>query len=256
MKTGVEQEIRIFADFEALSRAATELFVSLSQDAVSSGKRFTVALSGGSTPRRFFSLLSSSPYQEKIQWSSTHFFWADERCVPKEAPESNYHLAQSEFLSNVPVPEENIHRIMGENNPEQAAREYEDCLRKFFANHPIPVFDLIVLGVGADGHTASLFPGSVVIREQMRLAVPVYAASPKPSRVTLTLPVLNNAACVLFLASWRTKAAVLHEILEDGNPKRYPAGLVRPVHGRLTWLIDREAASMLTRQNFPGDVHE
>jgi len=251
MKADAGEEIRVFADLEVLSRAAADLFVSLSQSAVASDKKFAVALSGGSTPRRFFSLLASSPCQESIKWSSTHFFWADERCVPKEAPESNYNLAYSMLLSRVPVPRDNIHRIRGEDDPEQAARDYEDRLRTFFGRQPFPVFDLIILGAGADGHTASIFPDTAVVRERTRLAVPVYADAPKPARVTLTLPVLNSAAQVLFLAAGRAKTAVLHEILEDGNPKRYPAGLVQPVHGRLTWLIDREAASMLALPTLP-----
>jgi 6-phosphogluconolactonase len=251
VKADARHEIRIFADLEALSRAAADFFVSLSQSAIKSENRFAVALSGGSTPRRFFSLLASSPCQESIKWSSTHFFWADERCVSKKASESNYNLAYSMLLSRVPVPGDNIHRIRGEDDPERAARDYEDCLREFFGRLPLPVFDLIILGAGADGHTASIFPDAAVVRERTRLAVPVYAEAPNPARVTLTLPVLNNAAQVLFLASGRAKNAVLHEILEDGNPKRYPAGLVQPVRGRLTWLIDRDAASLLSLPPFP-----
>ena len=251
VKAGEGHEVRTLADLEALSRAAADFFVSLSLSAAASEKRFSVALSGGSTPQRLFSLLASSPCRESINWSSTHFFWADERCVPKESPESNYNLVYSMLLSRLPVPGDNIHRIRGEDGPERAARGYEDLLRSLFGQQPFPVFDLIVLGAGADGHTASIFPDSEVVRERTRLAVPVYANAPKPARVTLTLPVLNNAAQVLFLASGRAKAQVLHEILEDGNPKRYPAGLVKPVHGRLTWLIDRDAARLLAQPTFP-----
>jgi 6-phosphogluconolactonase len=251
MNASAETRIRIFADLEALSQAAADFLVSLSRDALALKGRFAVAFSGGSTPRRFFSLLAASPYREQIAWASMYFFWADERCVSRGHPDSNYKLAYDTLLSKVPIPEENIHRIKGEKNPKQAAREYEDSLRQFFGTQPFPVFDLIILGVGVDGHTASLFPGTTAVHERTRIALPVYAEVPKPSRVTLTLPVLNNAAQVLFLASGREKAVVLHEIHEDGNPKLYPAGLVRPVHGRLTWLIDRGAASLLAEQTFP-----
>ncbi len=250
MKTGGETEVRVFADLEALSRIAADIFVLLCKDASASKGRFAVALSGGSTPRRFLSLLAGSPYQEQITWSTVHIFWADERCVARENHESNYKLAYETLLSKVPIPEENIHRIKGEMNPEQASRDYEDSLRMFFGTQPIPVFDLIVLGAGEDGHTASLFPGSTAVHERTRIVLPVYVEAPKLNRVTLTLPILDSASYVLFLASGRIKAAVLHEILEDGNPKYYPAGLVRPVHGRLTWLIDRDAGSLLTKQYF------
>ncbi len=250
MKTGADSHIRIFADLEALSQAAADYFTSLSRDALSLKDRFAVALSGGYTPRRFFSLLATSPYKERISWASIHIFWADERCVPREHPESNYKLAHEALLSKVSIPKKNIHRIKGEKNPEQAAQEYEDSLRLFFGTQPFPVFDLIILGVGTDGHTASLFPGTVAVHERTRIALPMHAEAPKRDRVTMTLPVLNNALQVLFLASGREKAVVLHEILEDGNPKYYPAGMVQPVHGQLTWLIDRAAASLLTEQTF------
>ena len=251
MKAGAAARLRVFADLEAMSQAAADLFVSLSRDALASKGRFAVAFSGGTTPRRFLSLLATSPYQERITWASMYIFWADERCVPRGHPDSNYKLVHEALLSKVPIPEENIHWINGEKKPEQAAREYEDSLRQFFETQSFPVFDLIILGVGVDGHTASLFPGTTAVHERTRIALPVYAEVPKPDRVTLTLPVLNNASQVLFLASGREKAVVLHEIHEDGNPKLYPAGLVRPVHGRLTWLIDRGAASLLAEQTFP-----
>ena len=252
MKVRANTRICIFPDLEALSQAAADFLLSLYKDASASKGRFVVAFSGGSTPRRFFSLLAASPYREQIAWGSMHIFWADERCVPREHPDSNYKLAHEVLLSKVPIPAQNIHEIKGEKNPEQAAREYEDSLRQFFGTQSLPVFDLIVLGVGVDGHTASLFPGTTAVHERARIALPVYAEAPKPGRVTLTLPVLNNASQVFFLASGREKAVVLHEILEDGNPKHYPAGLVQPIHGRLMWLIDRGAASHLAEQNIPG----
>jgi 6-phosphogluconolactonase len=174
-----------------------------------------------------------------------HIFWADERCVPLDRPESNYKLAHDAFLSSVPLPAENIHRIRGEEEPAEAAQAYEDELRSFISSPGVMVFDLIILGAGEDGHTASLFPGSAALRERTRLAVPVFLEQPKINRVTLTLPVLNHAAQVLFLASGRAKVDVVWDILEGGDTRHYPAGRVRPVNGDVTWFIDRQAAGKL-----------
>lgn len=251
MKSQVDARIRVYADLEALSQAAADSFVKLSMEALSSKGGFIVAISGGSTPRRFFSILAESPYEERIPWTSTHIFWADERCVPWGHPDSNYKLAHEALLSKVPIGDENVHRIKGEENSEKAARDYEESLRLFFGTQPLPVFDLIILGAGTDGHTASLFPGSAAVHERKRIAIAIHAEAPKPDRVTLTLPVLNNASRIIFLAAGREKATVLHEIMEDGNPKRYPAGLVQPVHGHVTWLVDRDAASLLSEETFP-----
>jgi 6-phosphogluconolactonase len=240
-------EVRVFADLEELSRAAAEHIVSLSRSAKASG-RFALALSGGSTPARLYSLLGAPPYRDAIDWFNLHLFWADERCVPPDHPESNFRLVRDALLSKVALPGGNIHRIIGEAGPERAARDYEETLRAFFGPGLFPVFNLILLGAGEDGHTASLFPGSPALRERSRAATAVVLDSQKPGRVSLTLPVLNHASQVLFLAAGRSKAAVVHEILEDGNPKQYPAGLVQPARGRVTWMIDREAASLLTER--------
>jgi 6-phosphogluconolactonase len=238
-------EIRIFDTLETLSLAAAEVVASLSQKAMASRGRFTLALSGGSTPRRLYTFLASSPYRERIDWPGAHFFWADERCVPWDHRESNFKLANDTFLSKVPLPAGNIHRICGEEEPECAAQEYEGELRWFFEPSSVPVFDLIILGAGQDGHTASLFPRAPAVRERTRLAVPVHLDAPKLSRVTLTLPVLLNAAQVLFLVSGREKARIVHEILEDGNPRLCPAGLVQPTRGRVTWMLGRDAAGLI-----------
>ncbi len=240
-------QVRVFHDLEEMSRVAAELFATLSKKSIASRRRFVVALSGGSTPHRLYSLLGSPWYRNKIDWSRVYIFWTDERCVPKDRPESNYRLAHEAFLSRVPLPAQNIHRIRGEDEPSKAAEAYEDELRNFFSGPGAIIFDLIILGVGEDGHTASLFPGSPALDERMRPAVPVYLEEPKINRVTLTLPVLNHAAQVLFLASGRAKAGAVHEIVEDGNPKQYPAGLVQPLQSSAVWMIDREASSALAK---------
>lgn len=240
-----DERVRVFQDLDALSRAAAELFTTRAKRCVASQGRFAVALSGGTTPRGLYALLGSTPFRETIAWEHAHVFWADERCVPRDHPESNFKLAVDEFLSKIIIPKENLHRIKGEEGPRRAAQDYEEELRSFFG--PVfPVFDLIILGAGEDGHTASLFPGSTSLHERARLALPVHLEPPKLGRVTLTLPVLDHAAEVLFLASGRAKAGVVHAILEKGNPMHYPAGLVRPVRGSITWFVDRQAAGLLT----------
>ncbi len=240
-------QVRMFQDLEEMSRVAAELFAMLSKKSIASRGRFVVALSGGSTPHRLYSLLGSPWYRNNIDWPRVYIFWTDERCVPKDHPESNYRFAHEAFLSRVPLPAQNIYRIRGEDEPGKAAEAYEDELRNFFGGPGAIVFDLIILGVGEDGHTASLFPGSPALAERMRPAVPVYLEEPKINRVTLTLPVLNHATQVLFLASGRAKAGAVHEIVEDGNPKQYPAGLVQPLLGSAVWMIDREASSALVK---------
>ncbi len=249
MNPGHGAAVRIFPDLEELSQAAAWYVVLQSRNATAARGKFTVALSGGSSPKRLYSLLATDPYAAQINWSGSHFFWADERCVPPDHQESNFRLAHDAFLAKVLLPTENTHRIAGEKDPERAASEYEKHLRTFFDAPSFPAFDLILLGVGEDGHTASLFPGASTLRERVRIAVPVYADAPKPNRVTLTLPVLNHATNILFLVSGRGKAKVLHEIFEDGNPKQYPAGMVRPVNGTVTWMIDRDAASLLSERS-------
>ncbi len=245
--------IRQYPDSEALSRAAADFILYNSLQVLTSRHRCSLALSGGSTPGRLYSLLALPPWRDAFPWPRAHFFWSDERCVPPGHPESNYKLAFDAFLSRVPLPLQNVHRIPGEEGPDKAALLYEEELRRFFGDDRLPAFDLVLLGAGEDGHTASLFPGSPEIREQIRLTLPVHLAPPRLNRVSLSLPVLNNAGQVLFLASGRSKARVVSEILVEGNPRGYPAGLVRPVHGSVIWMIDRDAGRGL--QGF-GRAHD
>jgi 6-phosphogluconolactonase len=240
-------QVRVLRDREALSRAAADRFLALSRTSIASTGKFTVALSGGSTPRRLYSLLGADPYQESVDWSRVHVFWADERAVPRDHPESNFKLAFDAFLSAVPIPTANLHRIKGEDGPEKAAKEYEDDLRRFFEIQGLPLFDLIILGVGEDGHTASLFSGSSALIETTLLALPIYPERSGTSRVTLTLSVLNNAAHILFLASGHAKANIVAAVLGTGKANgQYPAGLVNPSHGSLEWFIDKDAAAKLS----------
>jgi 6-phosphogluconolactonase len=238
----IRMEVRVFPDLTALSRAAAEFFGALSKKAIAARGGFSIAISGGSTPLPLYTLLGSSPWRENIDWKHVHVFWADERCVPPDHRESNFKLADDTFIARAAIPDENIHRIDGEIEADQAALKYEQELRAFFGAAPYPVFDLVLLGVGEDGHTASLFPGNAVVQERERFAVAVHLDAPRLSRVTLTLPVLNHAAEILFLVSGGAKAGVVQAIAGKNNPDQYPAGFVHPTHGAMTWFVDAEAA--------------
>jgi len=242
-------QVRVFPDLETLSRNAAAFFCELSREAIASQGRFVVALSGGSTPRCMYKLLGSTTYRRSIEWKRVHMFWVDERCVPGDHLESNFKLVVDTVLSKVDMPGENIHRIKCEDMPDRAALDYEQDIRSFFKSTSLPIFDLIILGAGEDGHTASLFPNTAALYEHAHLATPVYLEPPKLNRVTLALSVLNHAVHVLFLASGPAKAMVIREIIENGNPKHYPAGLVHPVRGGVMWYVDKEAAGLLTKDH-------
>lgn len=233
----------IVPDSDALTRAAADLFAAEAQAALQAKERFAVALSGGSTPRALYQLLADTP----LAWENIHLFWGDERCVPPDHADSNYRMTAESLLNRIAIPPENIHRIQGELPPEEAALRYEDELRRFFAD--APRFDLILLGLGDDGHTASLFPDSPALHERTRwvAAVP-HAAPPLPlvPRVTLTLPVLNAARQVLFLVSGAGKAQRLAEVLRAPTASPLlPASMVRPGHGDILWMMDQPAAALL-----------
>jgi len=242
-------DLRRLTTPQDLFQAAADEVLHAATDAVAQRGRSTIALSGGSTPKNLYTLIAanSSP---SLPWEKVFFFWGDERHVPPEDPDSNYRMAQETILSKIPIPPANIFRIPGENPDASAAAEaYEQTLRKFFAVAPgeFPRFDLILLGMGPDGHTASLFPETAALQEKSRLVVANWVEKMKTSRITLTLPVLNAARRVAFLVSGADKAAVLHEVLEGNAPgEKYPSKLVRPSQGKLIWFVDRAAASELT----------
>lgn len=225
------------------------MFLAQAQRGVDAKGTFSVALSGGSTPKGVFALLSEPPYRDNVPWAQTRFFWGDERHVPPDNPESNFHMAEQALLSKVPVPAGNVHRVHSElPDTGQAALEYEATLRQFFCLKPgeMPRFDLSFLGMGSDGHTASLFPGTKALGEQQRLVVPNWVPKLNTWRITLTYPVLNNAATVVFLVSGAEKADTLRSVLNgEFDPQRYPSQLIKPVHGSLLWLVDRAAARLL-----------
>jgi 6-phosphogluconolactonase len=242
-----QPEVRIVNTQADLFQAAAQEFVTQANQVIAARGKFTVALSGGSTPKGLFTLLASGLVRS-IPWDKIFFFWSDERHVPPDDPESNYRMANEAMLSKVPVPPKNIFRIRAEEKDANiAAREYEQTIQDFFALKPgeFPRFDLIHLGMGPDGHTASLFPGSAGLEEQSKLVIANWVEKFKTFRITFTYPVLNRAACVELLVGGIDKAPAVHEILE--NPQSgLPAQRVRPTEGKLVWLLDRAAASALT----------
>jgi 6-phosphogluconolactonase len=236
--------IRVVADAGALAREAAEEFVRLAREAVADKGSFSVALSGGSTPKALFGLLASD-YLDQVPWRETHFFWGDERHVPPGHPDSNYRMAREAMLSKAPVPPENVHRVEAENpDAEAAAEAYARTLDAWLRPSR---FDLVLLGMGSDGHTASLFPHTPAVHENARSVVANWVPKFDAYRITLTPPVLNAARNVLFLVAGPDKAETLHEVLEgEPRPDQYPSQVVRLTDGRLVWLVDRAAASLLS----------
>jgi 6-phosphogluconolactonase len=235
---------------EALFQAAASEFFLQAVTAVGTNGRFMVALSGGSTPRGMYELLATDPkWRAETPWDRIHFFWGDERHVPPDHADSNFRMADEALLSVAPIPAANIHRIYGEAaSSADAASEYEDELREVFevTEGQLPRFDLVLLGLGAEGHTASLFPGTRALAENQRLVVSNWIGKLFADRITLTPPVLNNAACVVFIVSGEDKATALKAILEGPyEPDQLPAQLINPTNGRLVWLLDHAAANAL-----------
>lgn len=242
-------EIRTLTTPQELFESAAEEIVRAANEAVADRGRFTLVLSGGSTPKNLYTLLATNA-RSSLPWERTYFFWGDERHVPPTDPDSNYRMVDEAMLSKIPIPPSNVFRMPAEN-PEaaDAAAAYERTIQEFFGLQPggIPRFDLILLGMGPDGHTASLFPGTDALKEKNKLVVANWVEKLKTSRLTLTLPVLNAARCVAFLVSGTDKAPSLKAVLEGDAPgEQYPAKLVRPADGKLIWLIDRAAASALS----------
>ncbi|MGD2099091.1 MAG: 6-phosphogluconolactonase [Desulfobacterales bacterium] len=250
--TSKNHKIQIVADAESMCRAAAETLVKHIYRILQTNDVYSIALSGGSTPRRLYALLADDPeLDRRIPWERIHFFWGDERHVPPEHPDSNYRMAFEAMLSHAPIPPANIHRIRAENpDAGEAAEDYVRDIRQFFGitNGKMPRFNSVLLGMGSDGHTASLFPDSPALREQKCMVVANWVEKFNSYRITLTVPVLNNADLILFLVSGDEKAEALKTVLEGAAaPDRYPAQLIQPSRGQLMWFLDRPAAGGLTR---------
>jgi 6-phosphogluconolactonase len=242
------RSIEVLATAADLFHAAAEEFVSVGRTAIGAQGRFTVALSGGSTPKALYSLLASN-YAD-FAWNRVFLFFGDERHVPTTDPESNYKMVNESLLTKIAIPAANVFRVAAENpDADAAASEYEKQLRQFFELKPgeSPRFDLILLGLGPDGHTASLFPDSKALDEPSHLVVANWVAKFNTHRITLTFPVLNQAAEVMFMACGADKADMVHQILEGKNTQPFPAQRIQPSNGKLLWMLDELAAAKLTR---------
>lgn len=240
------REIKVVSDNAALNRVAAQEFQSAAQSAIADHGRFAVALSGGNTPRSIYSLLAQE-YKTSLPWNRIHIFFGDERSVPPDHADSNFRMANEALLSQLAIPPENVHRVRAELEPDAAAKDYESRLRDFFdpANDAWPRFDLIMLGLGEDGHTASLFPGSSALMDTSRWVTSTWVQRMKTYRITLTYPVLNHAAEVEFLVSGSGKAEILRDVLGPPAFPPFPAQQVKPENGRLLWLLDHDAAALL-----------
>ena len=241
-----DSEILIFDDAEQLGKAAAVAFSEQAESFITRQGRFSVALSGGNTPRRVYELLASDEFKKQIAWEDVHIFFGDERPVPRNHPASNYGMAFAALLSKVPVPAANIHAITGDGDPNSNARAYESELRSFFPDAKEPRLDLVLLGLGEDGHTASLFPGTRALQENKAWVLANWVERLSEFRITLTAPVLNAAANILFLVAGENKAAPLLEVLRGPyQTERLPAQLIRPQNGSLIWMVDAAAARLV-----------
>lgn len=239
--------VAIYSDADTLSHEAARYVVRVANESIVTHGRFTLALAGGSTPKKLYALLASEPYRDQINWALVEVFWSDERCVPPDSEDSNYHLTEEVLLSKVPIPASQIHRMLADvADRDAAALVYTEEMQRVFSTNGIPSFDLLQLGMGPEGHTASLFPHQASLKELRRLVMPVDVPKPPPPRLTFTPPLLNAAIHVLFLVTGQDKADAVAAILEGENiPDEYPAQIIQPPEGEVTWLLDSAAASKL-----------
>ncbi len=245
--------LEVFDTNELLIKSAADRFILSANSAVASWGRFSVALSGGSTPRALYELLAAERNASRVNWANVHIYWGDERCVPPDDAESNYRMTREALLDRIKIPAANVHRMRGEDSPPVAAAAYEQELREAFGTSTGPSrgspgtrFDLVLLGLGADGHTASLFPHMRAVHEQTHWAMAEHVEAVKMWRLTLTPAILNDAGEVLFLVSGSNKAAILRRVLYgERNPDELPAQAIEPGSARLHWMIDEAAAADL-----------
>ena len=239
--------IRTFSNTEQLTYAAADYIANVAQESIASHGHFTLALSGGSTPKKLYGLLATEPYRSQIDWEKVQIFWSDERCVPPDDTESNYHLAQEVMLSKLPLSPNQIHRMPADEADRNAASEkYSQEMQNVFGE-VLPHFDLIQLGMGPEGHTASLFPHQPSLHEKQRQVIPVIVPKPPPPRLTFTPLILNAARHILFLVTGTEKADAVQAVLQgDYQPDEYPAQIVQPPQGEVTWMLDNPAAAKLT----------
>ena len=238
----MERQIKVSPNLAALAKETADVIFASASEAIAGQGKFSIALSGGRTPEALYTLLAQEPYRSVIDWAKVQVFFGDERCVPPDSPESNYGMARRAMLSKVPIPGDNIYRMRGEIDPNEAAKEYGQMLKEKFGDGGI---DLVLLGMGDDGHTASLFPGTEALNETKHRCVANFVPKLKTWRITLSAPFINQSKRVLILVAGKEKTQRLHEVLEGPrDPQRLPIQLIAPVKGQLVWMVDAEAAGM------------
>jgi 6-phosphogluconolactonase len=238
-------ELHIYKDANELSQQAAKWMAGYISATLKKHDRFTIALSGGSTPHKLHTLLAAAPYKDQIDWSKVHVFWGDERAVPFEDSRNNAKMAYDTLLNHVPVPAGHIHVMRTDIDPQAAATEYEKILHQYFG-HTTTSFDLVLLGMGDDGHTLSLFPGTPVIHEEKKTATAFFLKEQDMFRITLTAPIVNRAARVAFLVAGAGKTNALKEVIDgDYRPDIYPSQIIKPIPGELHWFLDKAAAALL-----------
>ena len=238
------EQIITVLDLPALSQKAAEIIISTGREAIKERGKFLIALSGGRTPKTIFCDLANLAKSSGLDWSLVYIFWLDERCVPPDHVDSNYNLANTELFSNVKI--DHIYRMRGEaEDLDKAASDYESILKKVSGtnNNEIPQFDLLLLGIGEDGHVASLFPGTPALEEKKHLIVKNYVPDLKSNRLTMTFPIINNARLCLFVVSGEKKQKVFESVLNGGKEKKLPFHRVQPINGKTIWLVDNDAAA-------------
>jgi 6-phosphogluconolactonase len=244
--TATKENVHIFEDAEAVAQAVAQRFVELARASIGANGRFSVALAGGSTPKRVYELLATPDFSPQVEWQHVHIFFGDERTVPPDHADSNFRMASEALLNHVPLPKANIHRINGVGDAAANANLYEWELQEFFGKTSLPRFDLIMLGMGDDGHTASLFPHTKALRENEKWVTENWVEKFNTFRITLTASVINNAAHVFFVVTGAGKADRLLEVLEGArDPDRLPSQLIQPTNGTLEWFVDKAAAAKL-----------
>ncbi|MFN2455846.1 MAG: 6-phosphogluconolactonase [Pyrinomonadaceae bacterium] len=241
-------QIIVCDDAADVARRAADRIIEIARAAIEATGRFSIALGGGSTPKKLYELLASDDYRNEIEWEKVHIFFGDERCVPPDDEQSNYRMANEAMLARVPLPQQNIHRMIGEGDAVANARLYEDELRSYFEDETWPRFDVVLLGMGDDGHTASLFPGSLALQEQTAWVASNWVEKFNTFRITLSAPAINHAAHVMFLITGAGKAERLPEVINGArDTNRLPSQLIQPqaAGGALEWLVDKDAAANL-----------
>ncbi|MEO7174769.1 MAG: 6-phosphogluconolactonase [Saprospiraceae bacterium] len=234
----------MFESKEATNKAVAEFIIAIAEQSIKTNGKFTLSLSGGQTPANLYKLMSDPQYSSRMPWQHTFIFWGDERCVPSDDKRNNANMAKALLLDHISIPSININAIPVELEPRKAAEEYESTIKQFFGEEQ-PSFDLILLGLGENGHTASLFPGTDVVFENKRLVKELYVTDQNMFRITMTPLLINKAHNIIFLVEGKNKAEILNEVLSPEQADKFPAQVIKPKHGNLYWFVDEKAAAFL-----------